>query len=81
MEHRELALKKQPDSREGIDESRFKLEAVIWSKNPKSRFAVINGCIVKVGGSVEGVSVTHIDRDYVSIQSGEDKGKLSFTIE
>ncbi|MDY7037683.1 MAG: hypothetical protein SV375_16165 [Thermodesulfobacteriota bacterium] len=69
MEHRELPLKKQPESQEKIDESRFKLEAIIWSNNPESRFAVINGCIVKVGGSVEGVSVTHIDRDYVSIQS------------
>jgi hypothetical protein len=66
---------------ERIDESKFKLEAIVWSNNPKSRFAVVNGQIVRAGGSVDGVSVTHIERDYVALRAGDEKVQLRFTIE
>lgn len=64
-----------------IDESRFKLEAIVWSNNPKSRFAVINGRIVRAGGSIEEMSVISIDRDYVALQTDDIDWELRFTIE
>ena len=56
-------VKKQPVDASRFDESRVKLEAIIWSNNVESRFAVINGRIVRAGGSVEGMSVENIGRD------------------
>jgi hypothetical protein len=54
----------------------FKLEALVWSTNPESRFAVISGQIVKVGQSIRGASVTEIERDYVALKSGEQTWRL-----
>jgi hypothetical protein len=54
----------------------FKLEALVWSTNPESRFAVISGQIVKVGQSIRGASVTEIDRDYVALKSGDQTWQL-----
>jgi hypothetical protein len=63
------------------DEARFKLEAIVWSASPQSRFAVINGQIVKAGGSVGGLSVVDIGRDHVAVRSGGRDWKLKFTAE
>ncbi len=57
----------------------FRLEAIVWSKNPEGRFAVINGNIVRVGGSIGDASVTDIERDSVEIRSGDKTGELRFT--
>jgi type II secretory pathway component PulC len=54
----------------------FKLEALVWSTNPESRFAVISGQIVKVGQSIRGASVTEIERDYVALKSGDQTWQL-----
>jgi hypothetical protein len=61
------------------DEARFKLEAIVWSASVQSRFAVINGQIVRAGGSVEGLSVIDISRDYVAVRSSGRDWKLRFT--
>lgn len=65
----------------GMDESRFKLEAIVWSSNPDSRFAVIDGRIVRSGGIVDDITITHIDRDYVAFRSSGGEGKLRFRVE
>lgn len=49
----------------------FKLQAIVWSEVPESRFAVVNGVIVRAGGMIEGISVTDIGKDYVSFKSGQ----------
>jgi type II secretory pathway component PulC len=54
----------------------FKLEALVWSTNPESRFAVISGQIVKVGQSIRGASVTEIERDHVALKSGDQTWEL-----
>jgi type II secretory pathway component PulC len=54
----------------------FKLEALVWSTNPESRFAVISGQIVKVGQSIRGASVTEIERDHVALKSGDQTLEL-----
>ena len=78
IKHRESLVVKQAMPPKGIDASRFKLEAIVWSNNPKSRFAVINGRIIRKGGSIEGVPVTDIGRDYVAVKSGEGEWELRF---
>jgi hypothetical protein len=59
----------------------FQLQAIVWSEVPESRFAVINGVIVRAGGMVEGISVTEIGRDYVSFKSGQRTWKMRITTE
>jgi len=54
----------------------FKLQAIVWSEVAESRFAVINGVIVRAGGMIEGVSVTDIEKDYVSFKSGQRTWKM-----
>jgi hypothetical protein len=63
------------------DESRYKLEAIVWSNNAESRFAVINGQIVRTGGAVGGLSVLEIGRDHVEVRSGSRAWKMRFTVE
>lgn len=77
---RESQVSRQPKPAKGIDESRFKVEAIVWSINPKDRFAVINGRIVRVGESIEGRAITRINRGYVAIQSGEGEQRLRFRL-
>jgi len=63
------------------DEAKYKLEAIVWSSNAESRFAVINGQIVRSGGSVGNLSVKEIERDHVSVRSSNRDWKLGFTVE
>jgi hypothetical protein len=77
---RESQVSRQPKPAKVIDESRFKIEAIVWSNNPDNRFAVINGLIVRVGESIEGMAITHISRDYVTVQSGEGERRLRFML-
>lgn len=64
-----------------IDPLQFKLEAIVWANNPESRFAVINGRIIRAGGSIDEVSVKEIGRDFVAIESGSETYRLKFTAE
>jgi hypothetical protein len=63
------------------DESRYKLEAIVWSNNAESRFAVINGQIVRAGGAVGGLSVREIGRDHVDVRSAGRDWSMKFTVE
>jgi hypothetical protein len=64
-----------------IPPSNLKLEAIVWSTKAESRFAVINGRIVRAGGVVDGIVVTEIGRDYVSLRSGRQDWKMEFRLE
>jgi hypothetical protein len=46
----------------------LELQAVVWSDDATSRFVVINGNIVRAGGKVEGVTVTDIGKNSVSLK-------------
>jgi hypothetical protein len=46
----------------------LELQAVVWSDDAEARFAVINGNIVRAGGRVEGVTVTDIGKNYVTLR-------------
>lgn len=70
---------KGPTRENELDESRFKLDGIVWSSDPKHSFAVINGFIVRVGASIEGVKVTEIGNDYVILLSPDRDSKLRLT--
>lgn len=48
----------------------LELQAIVWSDDPESCFAVINGRIVRTGGTVDGVAVSEIGKDSVSLRLG-----------
>jgi Type II secretion system protein B len=74
-----IQIKRSPLQSPG--ESEFKLDALVWSSNPKSRFAVINGQIVRAGESVRGASITEIERDHVGLKSGNRTWELRLNIQ
>ena len=47
------------------------IEAIVWSSDAKSSFVLINGVEVRVGDSIEGKTITRIERDRVVLQSQE----------
>ena len=49
----------------------LELQAIVWSDDPPSCFAVINGRIVRSGGTVDGVSVVEIGQEAVSLKLGD----------
>ena len=54
----------------------LELQAIVWSEDPGSCSAMINGRLVRLGGEVEGFTVDEIGRNYVSVKSGFRSGKL-----
>ena len=62
---------KKAEDPPSVEDPEFKLQAIVWSEVPESRFAVINGVIVRAGGKVEGVSVSEIGKDHVTFKSGQ----------
>ena len=61
-------------------EEGFKLDGIVWSSDAEQSFAVINGTILRVGGSVKGAVVTDIGRNYVVLRYREDDSEIRLTI-
>jgi len=59
-------------------ESGLHLQAIAWSSDPKSRIAVINGRVLREGGSVERVLVTHIGKNEVIFKKQGEEWKQLF---
>ena len=55
------------------------LQAIAWSDNPSERIAVISGQILREGDSSEGITITGIEKDAVSIQEGSKRIMLKFS--
>jgi pSer/pThr/pTyr-binding forkhead associated (FHA) protein len=66
--------------REELVETSDPADGIVWSSDAEQSFAVINGTILKVGGSVEGAVVTDIGRNYVLLKSREDDSEIKLTI-
>jgi hypothetical protein len=62
------------------DDPRIDLQAIAWAPEAGDSFAVINGQIVREGGSLEGITVIRIDQDSVSFQEGTNKWQQNFKI-
>ncbi len=60
------------------NDSKFKLQAIAWSNDPKKRIAVVNDLVVKEGSSIEGARVTRVGRDEVIVREGGKDYKLVF---
>ena len=54
----------------------LELQAIVWSEDPESRSAMIDGRLVRLGGEVGGFTVDDIGRNYVSVKSGLRSGRL-----
>ncbi|MFC1814635.1 hypothetical protein ACFL0M_01580 [Thermodesulfobacteriota bacterium] len=67
---------KEPSLIESPGETGFEVQAIAWSKTPEKRIAVINGRIVHEGEYIDGVSVTQIGLDEVSLKKGSKMWKL-----
>jgi hypothetical protein len=57
--------------------SSFKVEAIIWSTDQANSFAVVNGNKVRIGDFIEGAKVTEIERDYVVLEVGESRFRVT----
>lgn len=60
------------------DASKFKLEAIVWAENESSRFAVINGQILRSGGSIDGLSILGVGKEHVSVRSKGRDWEMKF---
>ncbi|MCP4352035.1 MAG: GspB domain-containing protein [Desulfobacterales bacterium] len=65
---------------EQTDDPRLTIQALVWSSDPEGRMAMINNKIIRIGGSVDGIVVTHIESDYVIVREGDKKWKQIFQI-
>jgi hypothetical protein len=61
-------------------ESGLHLQAIAWSSDPGSRIAVINGQVLREGGSVERVLVTHIGKNEVIFKKQGEEWKQLFRL-
>lgn len=61
-------------------ESGLHLQAIAWSSDPGSRIAVINGRVLREGGSVERVLVTHIGKNEVIFKKQGEEWKQLFRL-
>ena len=68
----------EQETTERLDTSGFRLEAIVWSSDPAGRFAVINGSILRQGGTMDGLTVTSIERNSVKLRSGNKAGEIRF---
>lgn len=63
-----------------VFDERFKLDGIVWSSDAEQSFAVINGTILRVGGSIQDAVLTDIGRNYVVLKSLEDDSEIKLTI-
>jgi len=60
------------------NQTKIDLQAIAWSKDPKSRLAVINGLILRERESIDNVIVMHIGKDAVVFKKGDEEWKQMF---
>lgn len=59
----------------------LEIQALVWSPNPDSRMAVINGAILHASGSIEDMTITHIGEDYIVVRKGGEELRVDFVIQ
>ena len=62
------------------DEPEYVLEGIVWASEPKDCFAVINGRMVRAGGSVEGATIMEITKRHVLIRYPKDDSEVKLTL-
>ena len=61
-------------------EGELKLMAIAWSDEPTNRMAVINGGIIREGGSIGGAHIEKINEDDVIVRKGNRVYRLVFKL-
>jgi hypothetical protein len=64
-----------------VDDSKLKLQALVWSDDAARRMVVINGRIVHEGESVDGYQVTKIREEDVIVNGGGKSWRLEFGLQ
>jgi Type II secretion system protein B len=59
-------------------DTKIEIQAIAWSKDPKSRLAVINGLILREGETIDNVMVVHIGNDTVVFEKDREEWKQLF---
>ena len=59
----------------------LRLEGIVWSDAPGSRYAMIDGRILKQGSIVQGVRVIRIEADHVLVQSLDGTSRRKLTVQ
>jgi hypothetical protein len=59
-------------------DTNIEIQAIAWSKDPKSRLAVINGLILREGETIDNVMVVHIGSDTVVFEKDRQEWKQLF---
>ncbi len=62
------------------DETGLQIQALVWSSDPSSRMAVINGNIIKQGGNLGGAVLSFIGEDYILIRQEGREWKVRFKL-
>lgn len=58
----------------------LELQAVSWAQSPRNRIAVINGNVIREGGSIEGYAIVRIDEDQVVVRKDLSQWRLVFDL-
>ncbi|MFP4350063.1 MAG: general secretion pathway protein GspB [Desulfococcaceae bacterium] len=62
------------------DETGLQIQALVWSSDPASRMAVINGNIIKQGGNLGGAVLSFIGEDYILIRQEGQEWRVRFKL-
>jgi hypothetical protein len=54
----------------------LKIQAIVWSSDPKKSFIFINAVEFRVGDSIDGKTITRIARDHIVLRSQEAQSVL-----
>ena len=68
------------DSLSRLDDSKLKVMAIAWAEEPGRRLAVVNGHILREGGSVDGYTVTRIRRDDLVVSDGNRSWRVELNL-
>ena len=63
-----------------IQDPKLKLQALAWFKDASKRMVVINGRIVREGGSIDGYQITQIRQEDVVVNDGRKRWSLEFRL-
>lgn len=60
---------------------RYHIQALVWSKDPAGRMAMVNGAIVKTGGQVGDARIVHIGENFLIFQENGDRWRHPFRVQ
>lgn len=77
----EAGYRKSLDIPESSDSYGLKLQAIAWADSPEQRMAVVNGSVVREGGSIDDVQISRIEPDSVVIHGSEGTFRLIYGLQ